>query len=95
MLFLYNLNILGMVKENLPVHLTLTKFDLYKVETQKKILDTRVRTLFVGWGEGLDLCELENAPEMQKCPKTFVHDCRPYYGICPLFVVSAPVKPCI
>ena len=26
--------------------------------------------LFVGWGEGLDLCELENAPEMQKCPKT-------------------------
>ena len=33
-------------------------------------------TLFVGWGEGLDLCESENAPEMQKCPKTFVHDCR-------------------
>ena len=32
-------------------------------------------TLFVGWGEGLYLCELENAPEMQKCPKTFVHDC--------------------
>ena len=28
-------------------------------------------TLFVGWGEGLDLCELENAPETQKCPKTF------------------------
>ena len=33
-------------------------------------------TLFVGWGEGLDLCELENAPETQKCPKTLVHDCR-------------------
>ena len=31
--------------------------------------------LFVGWEEGLDLCELENAPKMQKCPKTFVHDC--------------------
>ena len=44
-------------------------------------------TLFVGWGEGLYLCELENAPEMQKCPKTFVHDWRPYYGICALFVV--------
>ena len=29
----------------------------------------------MGWGEGLDLCELENAPEMQKCPKYFVHDC--------------------
>ena len=32
-------------------------------------------TLLVGWGEGLDLCELENAPDLQKCPKTFVHDC--------------------
>ena len=30
-------------------------------------------TVFVGWGEGLVLCELENAPETQKCPKTFVH----------------------
>ena len=30
------------------------------------------------WGEGgggLGLCELENAPEMQKYPETFVHDC--------------------
>ena len=33
-------------------------------------------TLFEGWGEELDLCELENAPETQKSPKTFVHDCR-------------------
>ena len=32
-------------------------------------------TLFVGWGEVLDLYELENAPETQKCPKTFVHNC--------------------
>ena len=24
----------------------------------------------LGWGEELDLCELENPPEMQKCPKT-------------------------
>ena len=32
-------------------------------------------TLFVVWGEGLDLCDLENAPETQMCPKTFVHDC--------------------
>ena len=31
--------------------------------------------LFVGWGKGLDLCELENAPETQKWPKTLVHDC--------------------
>ena len=36
-------------------------------------------TLFVGWGEGLDLCELENAPETQTCPKTFVYDCRRQY----------------
>ena len=33
-------------------------------------------TLFVGWGEVLGWCESENAPETQKCPKTFVHDCR-------------------
>ena len=51
---------------------------LYKVETRKNSGYTRP-TLFVGWGEGLDLCELENAPEMQKCPKTFVHDCRGVY----------------
>ena len=38
----------------------------YKVETP---------TPLVGWGERLGLCELENAPEMQKCPKTFVHEC--------------------
>ena len=43
---------------------------LYKVETRKKFwIDAS------NWGEGLDLCELENAPEMQRCPKTFVHDC--------------------
>ena len=29
---------------------------------------------FVGWGEGLGLCELENAQKCQ-CPKTFVDDC--------------------
>ena len=32
-------------------------------------------TLFVGWGERLDLCEFENAEEIQKCLKTFAHDC--------------------
>ena len=31
---------------------------------------------FMGWGERLGICELENTPEMQKCTKTFVHDCR-------------------
>ena len=33
-------------------------------------------TLFVGWGEGLGMYEFENAPEMQKCLKSFFHDCR-------------------
>ena len=33
-------------------------------------------TLFMGLGGEVGLCELENAPEMQKCPKTFVHDRR-------------------
>ena len=27
----------------------------------------------LGWGEELDLCEMENTPEMQKCPK--IDDC--------------------
>lgn len=31
---------------------------------------------FMGWGERLGICELENAPKLQKCTKTFVHDCR-------------------
>ena len=49
---------------------TYTKLKLEKISGQK------LPTLFVGWGEGLDLCESENAPEMQKCPKAFVYDCR-------------------
>jgi len=32
-------------------------------------------TLFVGWGEGLDLCELENA-QKRKSVLRLVHDCR-------------------
>ena len=31
---------------------------------------------FMGWGERLGICELEKAPEMQKCTRSFVHDCR-------------------
>ena len=49
---------------------------LYKVETLKKLWIHESN--IVGWGEGLGLCELENAPEMQKCSKTFVHDCSPW-----------------
>ena len=33
-------------------------------------------TLFVGWESGLGMCELKKAPQVQKCPKTFVHDRR-------------------
>ena len=41
---------------------------------------------FQQWGEGTaclgsDLCELKNTPETQKCPKTFVHDCRYVKGV--------------
>ena len=50
---------------------------LYKVETRKNSGYTRP-ALFVGRGKGLDMCELENVPEMQKCPQTFVHDCSHY-----------------
>ena len=51
-------------------------------------------TLFVGWGEGLDLGELENAPDMQKGPKTFVHDCliKRWEGKRQFWGVFKPVK---
>ena len=49
-------------------------YTMYKVETRKKF---RIHASnIVCWVRGgLGLCELENAPEMQKYPKTFVHDC--------------------
>ena len=49
-------------------------------------------TLFVGWGEGLHLCELENTPEMQKCPKTFVHHCRSSMVWAPIQYVSLHLR---
>ena len=43
-----------------------------KLKLGKKILDIVCRVV----REGLDLFELENAPEItQKCPKTCIHDC--------------------
>ena len=48
---------------------------LYKVAPGKKNSGNMRPTLFVGWGEGQGMYELENAPEIQKYPKTFVHDC--------------------
>ena len=56
------------------VHPFLPPSTLYKVETLKKNSGYTRPTLFVGWGEGLDLCE----SEMQRCPKTFVHECSFY-----------------
>ena len=41
-----------------------------KLKLRKRFWIHAGPTLFVGWGDGLDLCELENAPETQKCPKT-------------------------
>ena len=51
-----------------------------KLKTKKKKFGVTRPTLFVGREEGLDLCEMENAPEEQKFPKTFVHDFR-YYSL--------------
>ena len=39
-------------------------------ETRKKFW-IHASNIVCGGGEGLGLCELENAREMQKCPKTF------------------------
>ena len=49
---------------------------LYKVETQRKILDSCIQHYL--WGEGMGwVCTsiIGKLPEMQKCPKPFVHDC--------------------
>ena len=47
---------------------------LSKVETWKKILDTRVQHCL--WGEGRGwTCVHWKTPQKRKCPKAFVHDC--------------------
>ena len=56
---------------------------LYKFETQKEFW-LHISKM---WGEVRGwawLYELENAKEMQECPKTFVHDCWPasFYNWC-------------
>ena len=61
-------------------HKTVQPFEIFslfshKVEIGKKTSGYTRPKLFVGWGEGLGLCEMDNVTEMQKCPKTFVHDC--------------------
>ena len=48
---------------------------LHKAESPKKFWRHASNIVCGVRGAGLDLCELENAPERQKCPKTFVHDC--------------------
>ena len=53
----------------------LPPYTLYKVETRKKFW-IHASNIVCGGGKGLDLCELENAPEMQKYPKSFFQDCR-------------------
>ena len=59
---------------------------LYKVETRKKVW-MHASNIVCGVREGLDLCELENTPERQKCLKTFVHDCSvKHYNACFLYV---------
>ena len=47
---------------------------LYKVET-RKTFGTHSSNIVCGVRGGVDLCALQNAPETQKCTKTFVHDC--------------------
>ena len=45
---------------------------LYKAESPKKFWIHASNIVCGVRGAGLDLCELENALERQKCPKTFV-----------------------
>ena len=48
---------------------------LYKVETRKEFW-IHASNIVCGVREGAGPVWIGNAPEMQKCPKTFVHDCR-------------------
>ena len=48
---------------------------LYKVETRKKFW-IHASNIVCGVREGVGPVWIGNAPEMQKCLKTFVHDCR-------------------
>ena len=75
------LSFLGSLLKRCILFETFSQFSLrptlYKVETRKKILDIRVQhCVWGGGGGGVGPVWLENAPEKQKCPKTFVHDCR-------------------
>ena len=47
----------------------------YKVETRKKFW-IHASNIVCGVREGVGPVRIGNAPEMQKCLKTFVHDCR-------------------
>ena len=65
---------------------------LYKVETWKKTWIQGSNIVCGVRGGVMDLCELENALEiMQKCPTTFVHDCRLILNLL-LFRFSPNVK---
>ena len=53
----------------------------------EKILDTRVQHCLWVEGRGWTCVNWKNAPEMQKCPKTFVHDCSYVRGHWCLFLL--------
>ena len=77
-IFIFFLSFLGSLLKQCILFEIFLQFSLPPPYTKLKLGKNsgyRRQTLFVGWREGLDLCELQNAPETQKCPKTFVHDC--------------------
>ena len=78
-IFIFFLSFLGSLLKQCILFEIFLQFSLPPPYTKLKLRKNSGLTrpiLFVGWGEGLDLRELENAPETQKCLKTFVHDCR-------------------
>ena len=73
------LSFLGSLLKRCILFETFSQFSLPSPYTKSK-LEKKVwvyaSNIVCGGGGGADLCGLENALEKQKCPKTFVHDCR-------------------
>lgn len=60
---------------------------LYNVETWNKFW-IQVCIVVCGVEEGFGMCDLKNAPKLQICPMTFIHDCSKHKFYHALFILS-------
>lgn len=59
---------------------------LYNVETWNKFW-IQVCIVVCGVEEGFGMCDLKNAPKLQICPTTFIHDCSKHKFYHALFIL--------